>query len=244
VKVLTRLLEHPVCQELSQLKWKQFGFYIFFTSCFTYALFLGLFTWAAVRNIDPSKFYAAVNATYGNLYLIQNAENCRNVFEKLNARTSEDIKKLDHRKDTTDYVLKYILSVLLWLHVLKSLLMIGVYRMQFRGRFYAEVVALILCFIYLVDDSSWQEDTRLRCFYQWQIGSFGLFLAWATLLAYIRFVPYFGVYVVMLEVIINKFLWFAPVLIVLICSYAFPFYMLLQTQVPFQDTLFAWVRSG
>jgi hypothetical protein len=79
---------------------------------------------------------------------------------------------------------------------------------------------------------------------QWQIGAFGVFLVWTTLLSYLRFLPIFGVYVGMLEVIMLKFLWFAPVLFVLICSFAFAFYMLLQNQPVFSTIPFAWFRSG
>jgi len=244
LEMYTRLLEHRLCQQLSLLKWKQFGYYLFYISLFTYSLFLGLFTWATLRNIEPTRFYDAVNVSYGNISSIDNIENCQLVFDKLNQRDIKQIEELDHRKDTTDYVLKYILYVLLWLHILKGILMIGVYQFRIRGRFYAEVIALILCFIYLYDDPNWQKDTRLRCIFQWQTGSFGLFLAWSTLLAYIRFFPYFGLYVVMLELIIIRCLWFAPVLIVLICSFGFSFYMLLQSQVPFSNIAFAWLSSG
>ncbi len=238
VRIQTCLFEHPLCQELSLLKWKQFGFLIILITSFFYALFLGLFTWAVLRNIEPARFYDAVNASYGD-------GNCRMVYENLNARDESQINQLDHRKDTTDHALKYVIYILLWIHVFKSILCIfGVYQFKIRGRFYAEIVALILSFYYLYDDPNWQSNTRLRCFGQWQAGSFGLCLAWGTLLAYMRFIPYFGLYVVMLEVIIVKFLWFTPVLIIIICSFAFSFYMLLQSQLPFSSIGLAWIRTG
>jgi hypothetical protein len=245
MKLQTKLLEHPVCRQLAKLKWKEFGLWIFITGFLSYTIFLGLFTWAALRNIEPAKFYDAVNVSYGDIYSNRDSQTCRSVYEKLNNRSIEEIQELDHRKDTTDYVLKYLLYILLWIHVVKGLLLIfGVYRLKFRGHFYAEVVALILCFVFLVDNWDWQRDTRLRCFDQWQSGAFGLFLGWATLLGYIRFIPYFGLYVIMLEVIVIKFLWFAPVLIILICSFAFSFFMLLSNQAPFQNIGFGWIRSG
>jgi hypothetical protein len=245
VKTRTRLLNHAVCRQLTRLKWKQFGIWIFLADFLCYILFLGLFTWAAMRNIEPAKFYDAVNVSYANIYSTDDSNTCQEVSEKLNARTASQIEGLDHRKDTTDQVLKYILYVLLWLQVIKGcLFIVGVYRLKIKGRFYAEVIALVLCFVYLVDNWNWQRDTRLRCFYQWQTGAFGLFMAWATLLAYVRYFPFIGLYVVMLEVIVTKFLWFAPVLIILICSFAFPFFMLLQNEPVFGNIGFSWMRSG
>jgi hypothetical protein len=107
-----------------------------------------------------------------------------------------------------------------------------------------ETATLILSFICLYDDNRWQSELRFRCPVQWQIGAFGVFLAWATLLSYLRFLPIFGVYVVMLEVIVIKFMWFAPVLAILICSFSSAFYMLLQNQPVFSTIPFAWFRSG
>lgn len=113
-------------------------------------------------------------------------------------------------------------------HIIK----ICVHRCSFVSRLYIETVMVILSFICLYDDN------------QWQIGAFEVFLAWATLLSYLRFIPIFGVYVVMLEVIVIKFLWFAPVLVILICSFSSAFYMLLQNQPIFSTIPFAWFRSG
>jgi hypothetical protein len=135
--------------------------------------------------------------------------------------------------------------ILLWIHIVKdSLLIIGAHRFSIVWRIYIEVVALILSFICLYDDDRWQSELRFRCPVQWQVGAFGVFLAWATLLFYLRFIPIFGVYVVMLEVIMLKFLWFAPVLVVLICSFSSAFYMLLQNQSVFSTIPFTWFRSG
>jgi hypothetical protein len=148
-------------------------------------------------------------------------------------------------KQPADRLLKTIVIILLWIHMVKNVIFIvGVHRCYFVSRLYIETATLILSFIGLYDDDRWQSELRLRCPVQWQIGAFGVFLAWATLLSYLRFIPIFGVYVVMLEVIIIKFLWFAPVLVILICSFSSAFYMLLQNQLVFSTITFAWFRSG
>jgi hypothetical protein len=148
-------------------------------------------------------------------------------------------------KQPADRILKICVIILLCIHIVKdALLIIGVHRCSLVWRIYIETLAVILSFICLYDNNQWQNELRFRCPVQWQVGAFGVFLSWITLLSYLRFIPIFGVYVVMLEVIMLKFLWFAPVLIVLICSFSSAFYMLLQNQPVFSTIPFAWLRSG
>jgi len=148
-------------------------------------------------------------------------------------------------KQPADRILKILVIILLWIHLIKdTLLIIGVYRCSLVWRLYMETITVILSFICLYDDEPWQSELRFRCPIQWQLGAFGVFLAWTILLSYLRFIPIFGVYVVMLEVIMLKFLWFAPVLVILICSFSSAFYMLLQNQPVFSTIPFAWFRSG
>jgi hypothetical protein len=148
-------------------------------------------------------------------------------------------------KTSTDRTLKYLIYVLLWAHVIKGVLLIfRVYRWRPVFRFYVEVIALVLGFVFLFDNEPWQVNVQLRCFSQWQVGAFGLFLGWSTLLVYIRFLPAIGLTVVMLEVIIRRFLRVVPVFLVLICSFAFSFYMLLQNQFAFGAIGLSWLRTG
>ncbi|CAF3776046.1 unnamed protein product [Rotaria socialis] len=107
-----------------------------------------------------------------------------------------------------------------------------IYELSIVCRIYLEIVAIILIVICLYDDN------------QWQVDAFAVVLAWTTVLSYLRFVPIFGANVVLLEVIMLKFLWFLPVLAVLICSHSAVFYMLLQNQSVFSTITFAWFRSS
>src|SRR5262249_39635557 len=82
LKIQTRLLEHPVCRKLAYLKWKQFGWWIFLIDFLCYSLFVGLFTWATLRNIEPAKFYDAVNVSYADIYSTADSHICQSVSEK------------------------------------------------------------------------------------------------------------------------------------------------------------------
>ncbi|CAF1226676.1 unnamed protein product [Adineta ricciae] len=236
-----RLMHHPLCRQLTQLKWQQFGLPLFLTSFIIYCVYLILFTVIMLRNKQPEYFYRLVNASFPHGYHLNGTTRmeCAEVAKylvKLNVHEA--------MKHPTDRILKNIVLILLWIHVCKdALLIIGVHRCSLVWRLYLETISFILSFICLYDDNRWQRKLKFRCPKQWQVGAFGVFLAWATLLSYLRFLPIFGVYVVMLEVIMLKFLWFAPVLVILICSFSSAFYMLLQNQPVFSTIPFAWFRS-
>ncbi|CAF4580342.1 unnamed protein product [Rotaria sp. Silwood1] len=236
-----KLMHHPLCSQLTQLKWKQFGLPLFLICFFIYCLYLILFTIAMLRNKQSEYFYRLVNASFPNTYYSHGTPlNCEEVAKRL-----VQLNVQEALKQPADRILKTLVIILLWIHVVKDVLfIIGVHRCSLVWRIYMESITLILSFICLYDDDQWQGQLRFRCPIQWQLGAFGVFLAWTTLLSYLRFFPIFGVYVVMLEVIMIKFLWFAPVLVVLICSYSSAFYMLLQNQPVFSTIPFAWFRSA
>ncbi|CAF1215599.1 unnamed protein product, partial [Didymodactylos carnosus] len=202
-----RLLQHPVCKLLIYAKLQRFSLGLLLVSLGFYSLFLGLYTWAVLKTPQPHWLYAVVGSQWNN--------SCENVSKALESQKI-------YPKDRADNSLKYFLYVLLWIHVIKGLmLIIGVYRFKTKVLFYMEVMALLLSFIYLYDEP-WQNSVQLKCPAQFQIGAFALFLGWLTLLAYLRSVPIFGIFVVMLEVIVQKFLWFFPMLVILIKPWPYP----------------------
>ncbi|UJR32312.1 hypothetical protein I4U23_019776 [Adineta vaga] len=237
-----KLMHHPLCNQLTQLKWKQFGLPFFLISFLIYCIYLILFTIIMLRNKQPEYFYRLVNASFPN------GRYANGTTQMECSQVAQYLVKLNiHEavKQPIDRILKMLVIVLLWIHICKdALLIIGVHRCSLVWRLYLETISFFLGFICLYDNDQWQSKVILRCPRQWQVGAFGVFLAWATLLSYLRFLPIFGVYVVMLEVIMLKFSWFAPVLAILICSFSSAFYMLLQNQPVFSTIPFAWFRSA
>lgn len=61
-----KLMHHPLCQKLMELKWKQFGLPLFSISFFIYCFYLILFTIIMLRNKQPEYFYRLVNASFPN----------------------------------------------------------------------------------------------------------------------------------------------------------------------------------
>ena len=77
-------------------------------------------------------------------------------------------------------------------------------------------------------------------------GSIGLLFCWLSLLAYMRYIPWYniGLYVVMLEVIFTKFLKAIPLLMVLFCGFGFTYHMLLQYQTVYGTPFESIVRTA
>ncbi|CAF2042757.1 unnamed protein product [Rotaria magnacalcarata] len=106
-----------------------------------------------------------------------------------------------------------------------------------------ELIALILSIIFSHDFYSWQMSIRFRCSFQWQCGAFGILIGWITLIIYVQFLSASGIYVVMLEVILRKFLRFIPILIIFILGFGLSFHMLLQNQNVYNHTFDALIRT-
>ena len=149
-------------------------------------------------------------------------------------------------KTTTDYILKHAMYVVVWSLVFKNMFtIIEILQINFVEtlRYWLETVAVLLSFIF-IHDRSYQMHLTFRCPLQWEYGAFALLLSWLTLLGYIQFIPIVGLYVTMLLVIMNKFLRFAPILLILISGFAFTFHMLFQNFEPFQNAGYSYIKTG
>lgn len=128
--------------------------------------------------------------------------------------------------------------------MIKNILLISIrFQIFFGLSNILELLALILSIIFSHDFYSWQMSIRFRCSFQWQCGAIGILIGWITLLIYIQFLSTSGIYVVMLEVILRKFLRFIPILIIFIVGFGLSFHMLLQNQNVFHDTFDALTRT-
>ena len=67
-----------------------------------------------------------------------------------------------------------------------------------------------------------------RCtIYQQSIGAYAIFLSWINLVLFLRKIPKFGIYIVMFGFVVNTFLQFFLVFLLLIMAFALGFYILL-----------------
>ncbi len=215
-----------------------FGVYLLILSFLLYSTYLGIFTALVLQGRHPQYFYNLINVSY-----TEDLSTCEYVSNTLvNANVAEVFKSDTNKR------LQVVAFVFLSLFAVKNVVLVTclfpkIIRM---GANYLELSVLILSFVYILDWYSWLIPVILRCPVQYQIGSFGLLLAWINFLTYLRYIPFrnIGVYVVMLQTILSKFIDFLPVLLVIICGFGFTFWMLLQNQSVYGTPIEALIRTG
>ncbi|CAF1020079.1 unnamed protein product [Adineta ricciae] len=232
----TDLMAHPLSTYLVQQKYNKFGIYLYCFFILFYIIYLAIFTTVALRTDHPQAYYDLANINSFDNSL------CYNVSQVLLSGSVG----LGGRKETADYVLKYILYVLIWCHVFKDLCMIieisQVYVMKTFGH-WLEIAAVVLAFVF-VYDQKYQTNLTFRCPLQWEIGAFALLLSWLALLQYVRFLPIVGLYVAMLTVILRKFMKFLIILVILISGFALSFHMVFQNFKPFKNTGLSYFKAA
>ncbi|CAF1467011.1 unnamed protein product [Adineta ricciae] len=232
------LVHHPYNIQLRTEKLYLFGIYFLLLSFLLYSAYLGIFTTLVLQGKHPQYFYSLINVNYTD-----DLGTCERVSRALvNANQAEALKTDAHR------TLRWVAFAFLYVFIVKNLILIAslfpkILRM---GANYLEISVLLLSFGYIFDWYDWLGPVIFRCPVQYQIGSFAVLLAWINFLTYLRYVPFrnIGVYVVMLQAILLKFLEFLPVLMTIICGFGFSYWMLLQNQSVYKTPIEALIRTS
>ncbi|CAF1052332.1 unnamed protein product [Rotaria sordida] len=227
------LLKHPLIDRLIKRKWVQFSRTFFWILFLFYGFFLTSFTSTILRVRHPQYYYSLFNASISTV-------SCETISLNLLRHESFILTK----KNFYDTMIKWLLFSTILIHIIKNLLLICIrFKMFFGLSNILELIALILSVIFSHDFYSWQMSIRFRCSFQWQCGAFGILIGWITLIIYVQFLSASGIYVVMLEVILRKFLRFIPILIIFILGFGLSFHMLLQNQNVYHHTFDAIIRT-
>ncbi|CAF1286521.1 unnamed protein product [Adineta steineri] len=244
-----KLITHPLCLALRKAKFRRFSRWILLLSFLSYIMFMALYTIVVLQTIHPQHYYdlynSSGNASGQNIEWDYgfNSDVCRRVGIYLIESGNTDARKTANQER---YLL--MLDVLLIIFVIKN----GIFILASFPRFirkiayYTEALALVLVYVCIRDDNSWQKSLNFRCPIQWELGSIGLLLSWLVFLSYMRYIPWMdiGLYVVMLNVILLKFLRAIPLLMVLFCGFGFTYYMLLQYQTVYGTPFEAMFRTA
>ncbi|CAF1013321.1 unnamed protein product, partial [Didymodactylos carnosus] len=227
------LLKHPLVDRLIKRKWLQFSRTFFWIFFIFYGFFLTSFTSAILRVKHSQYYYSLFNLTLSTA----SCETISLLIKNGNGTMG--------KKDVSDTTIKWVLWSTIILHVVKNVLLICVrFKMFLSMSNILELLALILSIIFSYDFYSWQMNVRFRCSFQWQCGAAGILIAWITLVIYVQFLSASGIYVVMLEVILRKFLRFIPILLVFILGFGFSFHMLLENQDVYKNTFDSLFRTA
>ena len=93
---------------------------------------------------------------------------------------------------------------------------------------YIELLAYISAIIFV---SHFGTNCWCPTNWQWQLGAFGVFLAWINLILFLKRLPLLGIYVLMFNAILHTFLKFALIAFLFVMAFGIGFYMILYKAV-------------
>ena len=169
-----RLMSLDYCTQLRKKKFARFSRWVFASIFLVYLLFLGVYTAVILQIKHPQYYYDLYNSSgntsgqnidwdYGF-----NSQLCRRVGVYLTQSGNTEAQQSNLFQRET-----YALDVFLIIFLAKNffLLVASFPRLLRKLSYYVEGVALILAFVFIRDDASWQTTLNFRCPIQWQVVS-------------------------------------------------------------------------
>ncbi len=169
-----KLMSHPLCTELRKAKFRRFSRWLLILIFLSYIMFMALYTVVVLQTIHPEYYYEYYNSSGNTSGQIINwdygfsSDLCRQVGIYL--VQSGNTKAL---KTTTQQGYIQMLNILLVVFLIKNALFILASFPRFirKMAYYTEGLALILVYLYIKDDNSWQKPLNFRCPIQWELVS-------------------------------------------------------------------------
>ena len=169
-----RLMSHDYCTQLRKTKFRRFSVYFFSLIFLIYLFFIALYTVIILQTKNPKYYYDLYNASGNTSGDIINWDYgfdsglCKRVGTYL--VQSENVEA---RKTTVQNAAIRALEVYLIVFLAKNVLLILACTPRWLRKmaYYFEGLALILAFIYVRDDTSWQTSLNFRCPIQWELVS-------------------------------------------------------------------------
>lgn len=217
----TDLLKHPLVARLLEYKWRKVAFPLFLVYISLYILFLSLLTAFALLSPRPSPSGDTCILKFRSSGTTSNTTdgNCNG----LGAST------VDYLSGGSVFI---ILISIFYLSV-EVIQMVRRRKQYFtEGENYVQVLTFLFAVIFV---AGFGNECWCAPSWQWQIGALSLFLAWFNLVILLKDMPFTGIPINMLFNICLTFvgLVFLPVL--LIISFALPFYMVFVRDSPSED---------
>lgn len=169
-----KLMAHPFCIKLRKTKYRRFSVWLLILFFLSYIMFMTLYTVVTLQAIHPEYYYQVYNSSGNTSGQIINwdygfsGDLCRQVGIYLVQSGNTDALKTTTQQG---YILA--LNVLLVVFLIKNVLFILASFPRFirKMAYYIEGLALILAYVYIRDDSSWQKSLNFRCPIQWELVS-------------------------------------------------------------------------
>ncbi|CAF0917111.1 unnamed protein product [Didymodactylos carnosus] len=168
----TKLMSHDYCIQLRKEKFRRFNVYVFGIVFLVFLLFVALYTTIVLTSTHPQNFYNLYNQSDPTINLQWDygfsIQLCEKVGNYLLQTQNEKAKK-----DDRYLKIKFALYVFLIIFITKNVfLILAAFPRLFRKlAYYLESLALVLCFVFLLDWYDWQSQLSFRCPIQWELVS-------------------------------------------------------------------------
>ena len=169
------LLVHDLCRKLLKIKWRTYGWFVFWTNLALYAVFLFVITY---------------------FMLTQRKQ----IVLPKSVVVGDDFDDIFEKTDSFNKVSPYLILIFASLHLAKEFCQIGVQRMEYFKHLtnlmeWALYVTTIVFILPYTSSSltSLQGDPRVT----WQIGTVAIFLGYMNLILFMQTLDHVGIYVTM-----------------------------------------------
>ncbi|KAL3311120.1 hypothetical protein Ciccas_010304, partial [Cichlidogyrus casuarinus] len=228
------LLKHEVTKRLLKFKWSKPGAWIYSFMLLIYIAFLACYTAYVLGTTVPYTY------TYDQ--------------EKKERLGFDDACTLIQAKGVKAYILagwamsllRILVIITAILNLVSEFVQIFVYRLEYFKEFdnWMQLTIYSLSFITVADVSGCAYQTGLKTDWQWQCTALCIFLTWLNMVAFLKVMPYLGIYIIMLESVTRTFIKFFAVFFVFIIAFGMAFYILISNQIPFNTPANALLNTG
>lgn len=172
------LLVHDVSRKLLRIKWRVYGWFVYWTNLVLFSIFLGLLTYFMLHE-------------RGNVVLKPKSSYVDDEEEAVFRRNETNVFK---------HLVEFLILIFASFHLLKELYQIYVQRLEYFKQvtnlmewvLYLSTIIFILPYIF-------ESLTSLRSYpnLTWQLGTLAVFLGYVNLILFVQTLDYVGIYVTM-----------------------------------------------
>ena len=205
------LLVHDVCRKLLKIKWRVYGWFVYWTNLVFYFSFLALMTYFMLTQ-------------RGNV-----------VLKRRNSYVDDDYEDIfDMEKDVFGHITEYLILIFAFIHLLKELYQIAVERTAYFKQvtnllewvLYLSTILFILPYVFPS-----LSNLRVNPNFTWQMGTVAVFLGYMNLILFVQTLDYVGIYVTMFYQVAITVIKAISIFLLFAVAFSVVFFILFREQV-------------
>lgn len=207
----TDLLVHDLSRKLLKIKWRCYGWFVYWTNLVVYSLFLALMT-----------------------YFMLTQRKLVTLKPDNDEDSDDDIDDNFMQKDSFNNISGFLILIFASFHLAKELYQIFTQRMEYFKQWtnalewvlYVATIMFVLPYVF-PSASSLRGDPRIS----WQMGTVAVFLGYMNLILFVQTLDYVGIYVTMFIRVATTVLKTIGLFTLFAVAFSVVFYILFREQV-------------